>query len=186
VVGVILASINPNSQYVKVVRDNLPMVVAALETLSSNVLYVGVPDANATRPPDPQDPNKAPINNAQLAYIHNAGSPARNIPARPFMTLGIQDARDLIQTRMKRLGMLALSGDLDIDKGFHALGLAVVSKVRARLVAGPWQPLAVRTVMERMRRRKGPNTGWKFLKHMTPLIDTSRMLQSITYVIRGK
>jgi hypothetical protein len=185
---------------VTITQDNLPAVQKALKALTSNVLYVGVPDSTATRPPDStikglrptklNAPKKGddqdPITNAWIAYIQNNGSPANNIPARPFMTLGVKDAQAMINQRMKRLGQLALEGDTDILQGFHALGLAVVSSIKARMVAGPWQPLAVRTVMARIHARTAPAKGWVFLKHMTPLIDTGRLLNSITYVVRSK
>ena len=170
---------------VSVKVDNLQNMLKAVDHLTKNAIYVGVPDSKATRTPDPDDEPGEEINNAQLAYIHNNGSPARNIPARPFMTLGVQDAQPQIVATMKKLGTLALEGKTDeVDKGMNALGLYVSSTVQKRLRAGPWVPLKVRTVMARWKQRKGPYTGWGFLKHMTPLINTGRLLKSITYVIR--
>ena len=172
--------------------DNLADMLKAVDTLTKKRLYVGVPDSAATRPPDPDDDKGEPINNAQLAYIHNFGSPAANIPARPFMTLGMNDATPIIKQRMQRLGQIALLGKSeDVEKGLNALGLTVAATVQERLRKGPWVPLSPKTVIARMRARvsvrkklEAGTAGFLFLKYMTPLIDTSKLIKAITYVIR--
>jgi hypothetical protein len=168
--------------------DNVAAMLHAVDTLTSQKLYVGVPNTTATRPPDPDDEPGEPINNAQLAYIHNFGSPARNIPARPFMTLGVKDAQPQIEKTLFKLGQLALRGDAEsVIKGFNALGLIVASMIQKRLIAGPWVPLSEKTVEAKARRRKKrPITPAILDKYRKPLIDTSRLVKSITYVLRGK
>ncbi len=184
----------PDFEAVQVKVDNLQQMLRAVDKLTKKKLYVGVPNTTATRTPDPDDEPGEPINNAQIAYIQNFGSPARNIPARPFMTLGVKDAQEVIVQRMKKLGQIALDGDVDgVEKGLAALGLTVAYAVQNRLREGPWIPLSPKTVMARMRRRQAVakklakgKAGWLFLKYMTPLIDTSKLIKSITYVIRDK
>jgi hypothetical protein len=171
---------------VKITQDNWPLVQQALDRLTRNKLYVGFPDSTTDRPAD-ADGKEEPTN-AQIGYWMNFGVPASNIPARPFMTLGVASVQDAIVKRMGVLGMLALAGDHEgVDKGFAALGLFVVSGIRKKLRDGPWQPLSPRTVMARIHARTSVKAeGWVFLKYMTPLIDTSAMLKAITYVVRNK
>jgi phage gpG-like protein len=163
---------------VTVKNDNVAEVIHNINLLSRKRLYVGIPDKTASRPPDPGQ--VAGLNNATIGFIQNMGSPRRNIPARPFLTLGVFDAKALVIDRMKAISIKSINGEKDaLEKGFHALGLAVVSIVRKRMTAGPWFPLSPGTIADRRRRRKNGMAGTK------PLIDTGRLRQAITYVIRS-
>jgi hypothetical protein len=180
---------------VTVVQDHTKELKQRIKRLSLLKLYVGVPDTKAARTTDAATPGmkaykgKAAasalpadtMNNATIAYIQNKGSPRANIPARPFMTMGIQDGKERAVKMLKQVAESVLSGDADtVQKGYMAIGLMLVSKIRSRMTDGPWPPLKPRTIKDRANRRKSGVAGTK------PLIDTGKLRQAITYVIRTK
>jgi len=108
---------------------------------------------------------------AQLAYLMERGSPAANLPARPFFFPGLLNARQEIKSLSKYYGALAALGNRGaVTNGLDAIGRAAVNSIRRKLLSGPFAPLAPATV-----KAKG---------HDIPLIDTGEMLESITYRVR--
>lgn len=161
---------------VKITKDALDDVFKCFKSLTKSQVLVGVPDANADRKPEAGEA-KEPTN-ATIAYVHEFGSPARNIPARPFLLPGIRAAREDIVKQMRKGAETALNGKLDdIDKCFHAVGLTAQNHIRARITDGPFAPLSPRTLSER--KAKG-RTSEK------PLIDTGQLRAAVTYVITDK
>ena len=69
----------------------------------------------------------------------------------------------------------------EIEDGLHRVGLKSVSIIQGRITAGLSPQLAERTVYARLHRKKNRRNG----PDMKPLIDTSQLLRSITYVIRS-
>jgi hypothetical protein len=118
----------------------------------------------------------ADANNALLGYVHEYGSPAQNIPARPFLHPGINNARAGIERHMKKAAQLALLGKSDEVTGeLEKVGLIAMVSVQRKINAGPFEPLKPATLAARRRRGR---TGTK------PLIDTTQLERSITYVVR--
>lgn len=156
---------------VKMVTNNLPALAAGLKALNENQVLVGVPAQKSPRKGDP-------INNAALAWIHNFGFPTLNIPARPFMAPGIENAKTAIRDRMERAAKGALAGNNAAVLGqLNAVGIVAASSIKTKIQQGPFVALKPSTLAAR--RRKGR-------KGTRPLIDTAQMLGSITYVIRPK
>lgn len=160
----------------KMILNNLPKLKVAFASLAKQEVLVGVP-AEA-------DPRKAEsgetqsMNNATLAYIHDNGSPAANIPARPFMHPGIVDCQEKVVKQFKNGANAALTGNVGaIDKSLHTVGLIAQSAIRNRINAGPPPPLSKYTLAARRRRGR---TG------TVPLIDTGQLRNSINYVLRSK
>lgn len=149
--------------------DRTEEVLRSIQELTKKVVLVGIPSTDGGR-------SGAPINNATLAYIHEFGSPARNIPARPFLHPTINRLRD------QAVAMLRQAADYQMDhkpgdalNQLEALGTLAVAAVKNNIVAGGdprFAPLAAATIA-----RKGSTS---------PLIDTGQLLNSITYVIRDK
>lgn len=166
---------------------------AALKRLTRVNILVGVPAINATRkavdptlreeakaaqsagvalPPQPAEP----ITNAAIAYIAENGSPARNIPPRPFMRQGIALERLAITKQFQKAGRAALLGDLDaMDKAFHSIGLIASRGMKTAIQESDFVPLAPRTLAARLDRGR---TGTK------PLLDTGQLRNSVTYVLQ--
>ncbi|WP_374572781.1 hypothetical protein [Phenylobacterium sp.] len=161
---------------VKVTKDGMAAFKRGLEELVRKRVLVGVPADTTERQPDPDAPE--PITNAALAYIHDNGSPAANIPARPFMRPGIEDAKEEIAGRMKATAKAVLAGAPDAaDRGLHAVGMAAANSIKAKITDGAFAPLAPATIAKRRARGR---TSEK------PLTDTGQMRNAITYVVAPK
>ena len=156
-------------------KDGLASLEASLRLLTKRQVLVGVPADKDYRSPTSDD---QPINNAELAFIHDKGSPAQNIPARPFMEPGIEEGMVPIKDAMKKTANAALEGrPEDVDKGFIAVGLVAQAAIRNKLVEGPFQALAPSTLAAR--RRRG-------FVGTSPLNVTGQLRNAISAVIRNK
>ena len=124
--------------------------------------------------------------NASLGYIHEHGSPINNIPAGPWLGPGVEQSRDRWLRYMQQAGEAALTfpstDSTRMDKGLHAAGMTAVSSVKNRIVEGLSPPLSQRTIDAR--RRRTPSRQARGPEDVTPLVDTSQMLNSISYVIK--
>lgn len=160
---------------VRITKDRVAEVLAAVKKLTAKEVLVGIPQANAERKPEPGEP---PITNAELGYIHEFGAPEANIPARPFLIPGVERIQDQAIARLKKAGQKALEGEVaQIDQQMRAVGLIAQSAVQKKITDGPFVPLKPRTIAERVARGR---TGTK------PLIDTGALRQSITFVVADK
>lgn len=153
------------------VKDFTPALVKSVKLLTKKQVLVGVPAEKAGR-----RGKKQKMNNAALALIHDQGSPAQNIPARPFMEPGIKDVRLELARRLEQTGKIALRGgqEQDIVRALNAVGLTAQKGIKNRINSGPFEPLKPGTLAARQRRGR---TGTK------PLIDTGQLRNSISYVI---
>lgn len=153
-------------------------VLQGVKELTESRLFVGIPQTKA--------PRTGPINNAALGYIHEFGSAAARIPARPWLKPGVQSIRKELALRFAKAGQGVLGGREKIEKHLMAIGLLAVNAVRKRIQAGIPPPLAPSTVARRRQRSAGSKYRRKATTaaQTTPLIDTGKMLASITYVIR--
>lgn len=153
-----------------VVLDKVSEVMKGIALLAGTRVMVGVPASKAARE------DGQPINNAALAYIHDNGAPEANIPARPFLKEGVESAQAEINDGFRKVGEAALDGNPGAaERGFHAVGLKAQAAVRAKITAGPFQPLKPATLAARRRRGR---TGTK------PLLDTAQLRNAINYVVR--
>ena len=116
------------------------------------------------------------VNNAELLYIHENGSPVRNIPARPVLKPAIADGqtKGQIETMMREAAIAAMVlGDKSrCEQLFHKAGMIGRDACKNWILGGHLAPNAPSTI-----RRKGSST---------PLVDTGSMLGSITYAVRDK
>ena len=149
--------------------DRLEEMMRKTQELASTQVLVGIPAANTSR-------KDGPISNAALGYIHEMGSPARNIPARPWLGPPVNRMKDEAAAMLKQAAELRFDGKTpEADQVLNALGLTAQNKVKANLVAGgdpAFAPNAPSTIA-----RKGSDS---------PLINTAQLLNSITYVLRKK
>jgi len=156
---------------VTVTKDDVAKVLANIQAMAGKQVLVGIPADKSPRKGDP-------ITNASLGYIHEHGSPARNIPARPFLVPGVKEAAPKAAAAMKKLAGQALTDASAVDKALNAAGLIAQTGVKKRIVSGEgFAPLKEGTI--KARQRKGA-------KGTKPLIRTGQLLNSITYVVREK
>lgn len=159
----------------KVIKDQSATLLKALQDMASKRVLIGVPASEAARQDD------AVIGNAQLAYIHENGSAAANIPARPFLVPGVKKAGDKAAAILKKAAADVFDRKASIDKGLNAAGLVAQTSVKMTIRAGEgFAPLKPGTLAAR--RRKGA----KGAKGDKPLIRTGQLLNSISYVVRSK
>lgn len=155
------------------VFDKFSKVVKGMSALNSDVL-VGVPNDKTER----KEADSEGMNNATLAYIHDNGSPAANIPARPFMRPGIEEARDKIVSALRTGAKQALQGkEQGVERALNIAGLTAQSSIRGTINEGIGPELADSTLAARRARgRKGTK----------PLVDTGQLRNAINYVVRKK
>jgi phage gpG-like protein len=153
------------------VRDRSGDVLRAMRQLADRVVLVGIPSSTAGR-------EDVPITNAVIGYIQEHGSPAANIPARPFLVPGVEDAEARTIPRLKAAATAALAGDAEkVDQRLHQAGLIAQSAVQAKINSNVPPPLAESTLeARRARGRTGERT----------LVDTGQLRNSITYVLRRR
>jgi len=155
---------------ISVKTDRIPEMLKAVENLTKKEVLVGIP-AGADRP------NDGPPN-ALLGYVHEFGSPARNIPPRPFLHPGIRSAQAQIEAAFRKGADAALDGDEKAgDVALNSAGLIGMTAAKKMITSGSFTPLKPATIAAR--RRKG------FFSEK-PLVVTGSLINSITYVIRPK
>lgn len=110
------------------------------------------------------------ITMAGLAVVHEYGAPRRGIPARLPMTLTLERKASEIQEAQIRLGREILKGMPTTD-ALATLGEYVSSEIRMTIQSGLEPPNTEATI-----EKKGSSK---------PLIDTGRLVNSYTYVVRG-
>jgi phage gpG-like protein len=155
------------------VKDITDQVMKSIHAMSKQQVLIGIPADAKARPDD------AWVTNAQLGYLHEFGSPARNIPARPFLIPGVKAATERCEKILKDSARHALSHDTNaIERGLNQAGLMAQASVKQTLKQGEgFAPLKESTLQAR--RRKG-------FKGESPLIRTGQLLNSITYVVRDQ
>lgn len=157
---------------IKTVVDHVPEILDAMATLAQNDVLVGVPEEKTERK------NDSEISNAALAYIQDKGSPTQNIPPRPFLEPGIQDAKEPIAEGMRKAAEAALDGNKGaVVANLNRVGLVASTAVKLKINNGPFVPLKPATLAARRRH------GFAGTK---PLIVSGALRNSITYVLRRR
>jgi len=161
----------------KLVKNRVPELMRALKAMSSKRVLVGIPsdgDDNQRR----EEGSKHPITNAEIGLINEFGSPAANIPARPHLIPGVEEAWPQAQRRMakgaEQVLKLRPGSEAIVSSALEGAGVlardSVVQKINDVL-----QPeLADATLADRKRRG---------FEGESPLIVTGQYKQSITYVL---
>lgn len=162
---------------VKVIKDDVPLLLKAVLALSREEVIVGIPEGG---PPHAG----TDVSNAVIGYLMETGAPEYNIPHRPFLEPGMDRARPAMVTRL-RAGMVAALKDAaslkTAGKAMHdaldEAGAIGATSVQREMQSGGFAPLAPATV--RARQRRG-NSSTK------PLIDTQELHNAVTHQVRPK
>jgi hypothetical protein len=169
--------------------DKMAEIVEAMNSLVKKAVLVGIPADNNERNDD------APMDNATLGYLHETGSPAANIPARPFLLPGVANAQERFEPYLQKAADAALEGKpRRVDDHLASAGIIASQAAKTELTNGDHAPLAISTL--RARARKGRKGAAQELasraagnapdnNNARPLIDTGQMRNAITYVLRG-
>jgi hypothetical protein len=173
---------------VEVTLDKTKQVGDAIQQLAKARLLVGIPQSSAGR-----DAGK--LNNAELGYIHENGSPEAHIPARPFLHTGVRKVQDSVTVPgFEKAGRQAMSGDwAGAERTLSIVGQKAVDSIKDTLTAGIPPPLRPGTIAGRLRRtaaygKAGPQKRAQLRQRAAgdakPLIDTGQLLRAITWVLR--
>lgn len=111
------------------------------------------------------------IGTVQLATIHEFGAPAANIPERSFLRSTMDRGKPEYLETMKKLLGLVIDGRATVHDVLELLGQRISADVKKYIATGPGVPPPLRPATIR---RKGSDR---------PLVDTGRMLASITYEV---
>jgi hypothetical protein len=152
---------------IRVEEDRFEEAFSHAQIADEFEVAIGFPEDTAARDGTEE------INNPTLAAILEHGSPANNLPARPFVEPGLETGRD----RLARIMELGIQRTLDGDENgiawaLETAGVEGVSLVQRKMIQGPFAPNAPSTI-----KRK---------KSSRPLIDTGQLRQSVSYVVRAK
>jgi len=159
---------------VRVTFDKTKQVIEGMRLVANTRVMAGIPAEKGLRSADERE--GAPLNNAELMYIHEFGAPEANIPARPVIYPAVKSIRKEAVWMLGRIAVWAMEGKIGkAEQGFHAVGILAQNALRKRITDGPFIPLSPRTLAARRARGR---TGDK------PLIDTGQLRRALTYVIR--
>jgi hypothetical protein len=137
--------------------DKLKQVADAIRTLAKKRVLVGVPMETSARAQTErlgEAVTGGTMSNASLGYVHEFGSPARNIPARPHLVPGVEKALDDIKQRLTLAARRALDGELEAAEQYLGqAGQVAVNSVQQMIRNKLSPPLAESTVQARRLRR---------------------------------
>ncbi|MCU4333803.1 hypothetical protein [Acinetobacter pittii] len=176
------------SSGVKSSGKGLADIFQAFAELSQVDVLVGIPHGEARTDGDG-------LTNAQIGYLQENGSPAMNIPERPFLVPGVEDVQDEVGDKLVKAVDAALEGNSPkMMKLLESAGTTAMNSVRMYFVNGEFAPLSLATIRARARRgRKGAKQYLKQLETgpaetglVRPLIDTGELRKSVTYIIMKK
>jgi hypothetical protein len=154
---------------VEIKIDRVKEMLDSVSYLTKNKVMVGTPAATAGRSGDP-------INNAAIGYINEYGSPAKNIPPRPWLYPPVNAMQDKAAAMLEKAADAVFDGKPgDAENTMNALGLLAVAEIRKFIVAGAFVPLAPRTLADRKRRK---------ITSTKPLLATYSFWRAISYVVR--
>lgn len=107
---------------------------------------------------------------AEIAMIHEYGAPKAKIPERSFIRSTFRNKRSELAALQARICALVLAGKLDEKKAMALIGAWSVGAIKATITKdGNLAPLAASTIAA-----KGSSR---------PLVDTSQLVNSITFVV---
>lgn len=146
--------------------SNLQSLNLRLKALEQSEVYVGIPQENSSRPGEE-------INNAELLFIHEHGSPINNLPAREVLRPALQANKKLIADQLSIAAKAVLAGDqAKANRELEKTGILAANAAKRWFTddRNGWQPLSLETI-----RRKGSSQI---------LIDTGEMRRAISWEVK--
>lgn len=107
---------------------------------------------------------------AGIASVHEFGSKSAGIPERSFIRSTMDEKRDKF-LNITAAALIKIGDGADVTQQLGIIGLYIASEIKKKIVSKIPPPNAPETI-----KRKGSST---------PLIDTGRMLNSITHLVVG-
>lgn len=150
-----------------------------LERAKNHFALIGIP-SDAKRPVK-ENGDDAGINMAELALIMEKGSPANNVPARPFMLKTRIRAQGRFASLMKRMYRQLIRGKGDAVQMLKRLGAAYEGEMKGVFTKETFAPNSPITIHGGWMRNKVSGKPFKAegKKSSRPLINTGRLRGSI-------
>lgn len=128
------------------------------------------------------------VSNAELAAIHEFGTPDGHIPERSFMRSTMDANKATYLENLKTLITRIVLGQITVDRAFNILGAKIAADIKKRVTTGEGiPPPNAPSTVARKRRRGAWNGKQGATGAIRTLIDTGRMIGSITWtVMNGK
>lgn len=147
-----------------VTKDRVAQIISQMRALADSHVLVGFPGETSAR--------GDAVTNPSLAYIHEFGSPAHNVPARPFLVPGAESITPMAAKIFEKGIKSAIEGKSGaLTTALRQVGVVAQDAVQHKIETGPFAPLSPVTIA-----RKG---------HDKPLLDTRAMRDAVTFVIRS-
>jgi hypothetical protein len=181
-----------------ITADNFGKIIRAINNLTKKDVLVGIPDSAPER-------TDTPITNAQIGYVMETGSPAHNVPARPFLIPGIADVQSKCADQLGDAADEALDGNqAGAERQLTAAGVIAESSVKKKIGSNIPPALSPETIRNRHKSRKtqsmrsdekaylkSVDSGTDPAQAQTEsgiisLINTGALRNSITHVVRDK
>lgn len=153
---------------VKVIDRGWNKIVAELAKAGGSFVKVGYPEEKSKV----HKGEGQPIEMAQLAAVHEFGSPSRNIPARPFMAQTFDKHVAEVNKRVSEIKDRIISGQVTAKQAWAQLGAWYKGMMQKEIRDGGFEPNKLKTI-----ERKGSDR---------PLIDTGQLRQSIDFEVVGR
>lgn len=153
----------------------------ALKRLQRTVVAVGIAKGSKG---DLRDDGGPP--NSDLGFIHEFGSPAANIPPRPFLRPGVEDARESVVQNLESAMRAALANNKQaVNTHLEGAGKSAVASVKKKMQEGPFEPLKPSSIESRHRSRgtKGKRENEKKGVGIQPLINTGSLQGAIDFLV---
>ena len=152
--------------------DNVPMLKKELMALLRYDLVIGFPEEKDKGRYDTD------ATNAEIAYFNDRGSPAKNIPARPFVLPALQKAQSRMLAQYRLAATEALNGKPEkVVQRQNAARIIGQEAIQMYMTTTNFPPLAPSTI--KARRARG------FLG-TRPLIETGQLRAAVGYALRPK
>lgn len=114
--------------------------------------------------------NTTYINMAQLASVHEYGSPKKGIPERSFIRSWVDNNQPEIMRRIERMVKGIIDGKVTPEIALKTIGVFASGGIKKQLKSISTPPLSEKTIKE-----KGSSQ---------PLIDTGQMRSSIRFIVK--
>lgn len=187
---------------VTITKDKVNAVVGAITKLVGKQVVVGIPEANASRQDD--ETNSHPTN-AMIGYVMETGSPARNVPARPWLVPGTRESQRDWMPHLRGAAGAALDGNTQkSDQELAAAGVVAESGVKRKIgsnIPPPLKPSTIRArkyarqtqsrrpneeqYLQQVRSGIDPGTA-QAAAGIVSLVNTGQLRNSVTSVVRTK
>lgn len=185
-----------------ITKDKVNSVIGSITQLVGKEVLVGIPESNANRQDDGSSGHPT---NAMIGYVMETGSPARNVPARPWLVPGTRESQRDWMPHLRGAASAALDGQPQrSDQELASAGVVAESGVKRKINSNIPPPLSPATIRGRKYARQtqsrraneqqyldqvasgvDPGTA-QTAAGIVALVNTGQLRNAVTSVVRKK